>query len=80
MSIANEASDSESIPLAFGQEVRRRREHLGLSQEGFAEIVGLHRTYVSSVERGQRNVGLENIVRLAKALGVHPGELFGPPS
>ena len=60
----------------FGGRVRLLRKRAGLSQEGLAEAAGLHRTYVSSIERGQRNVGLDNIVRLARALGVEPRSLF----
>lgn len=59
----------------FGQRVRARRTELGLSQMALADQVGLHFTYVSSVERGERNISLENIVRLATALQVDPGEL-----
>lgn len=52
----------------FGETVRRFRESEGISQEQLAERCGLHRTYVGSVERGERNVSLANIVRLARAL------------
>ena len=55
---------------AFGQRLRKIRTRKGLSQEKLAEVAGLHRTYVSSVERGERNISLVNIDRLAKALGV----------
>lgn len=68
-------STSEARSL-FGQRVRLLRRQAGLSQEGLAEAAGLHRTYVSSIERGQRNVGLDNIIRLARALGVEPRSLF----
>lgn len=67
------ASESRSL---FGQRVRLLRKQAGLSQEGLAEAAGLHRTYVSSIERGQRNVGLDNIIRLARALEVEPRSLF----
>lgn len=60
----------------FGQRVRERRVQLGLSQEALAERSGLHRTYVGSLERGERNVALLNIVRLAAALDVDAGELL----
>lgn len=60
----------------FGKRVRSIREGLGWSQEKLAEASGLHWTYVSSVERGERNVALLNILRLAQALDVNPGELI----
>lgn len=59
----------------FGRRVRSRRERLGVSQMGLADVSGFHFTYISSVERGERNVSLENIVRIADALGVDPGKL-----
>lgn len=62
--------------VAFGLRVRSIRESQGLSQEDLAERAGLHRTYVSSLERGQRNVGLDNILALAAALDVPPAGLF----
>lgn len=47
-----------------------------MSQETFAELVGVHRTYAGSVERGERNIGLDNISRIASALNVSLSELF----
>ncbi len=61
----------------FGQRVRDRRKALDLSQEALAERVGVHRTYVGSLERGERNVSLINILKLAAALGVDAAELVG---
>ena len=60
----------------FGKNLRERRLALGLSQEELAEHADLHRTYVGSAERGERNVSLENIVRLADALKVKPSDLL----
>lgn len=62
--------------LAFGRAVRQRRRELGLSQEGFAERSDLHRTYISGIESGNRNVGLVNVYRIAKALEWTTTELF----
>ena len=58
--------------------LRRMRRATGLSQEELAARAGLHRTYVSSVERAERNVSLKNIYLLAGALGVEPGDLIAP--
>jgi len=69
-------NDGHHPRLAFGRRVRAIRESKHLSQEELAEIAGLHRTYVSSLERGKRNVGLDNIFALAGALGVPVADLF----
>jgi transcriptional regulator with XRE-family HTH domain len=59
----------------FGERVRSRRNDLGLSQEALADVAGLHWTFVGQVERGQRNLNLHNICKLAKALRVDPSQL-----
>lgn len=51
-----------------------------MSQEAFADVCGLDRTYIGGVERGERNIGIDNIVRLASALGLDPRDLFESPS
>lgn len=61
---------------AFGERVRQLRLPTGLSQEALAAKAGLHRTYVGSVERGERNISLDNIHVLAEALEVDVCELF----
>ncbi len=65
-----------SATLVFGQRVRARRVELGLSQEALARLAGLHRTYVGSLERGERNVALINILRLGRALEIDAGTLI----
>jgi len=64
------------VLIRFGQNLRKIRERVGISQEKLAELAGLHRTYVSSVERGERNISLLNIDRLAKALAVPMAKLM----
>ena len=60
----------------FGNRVRGLRLRRGLSQEKLAELADLHRNYVGGIERGERNVSLINIVKLAHALAVKPGKLL----
>ena len=54
--------------MVLARNLRSVRQTRGISQERLAELAGLHRTYVSSVERGQRNISIDNIERLARAL------------
>ncbi len=63
----------------FGQHIRSLREQRGISQEALASRAGIHRTYMGGVERGERNISLKNIIRIAEALGVSPKALFLDP-
>jgi len=65
-----------STKSLFGKALRTLREERGYSQEELAERAGLHRNYVGGIERGERNVALENIVKLARALSVKTSDLF----
>jgi transcriptional regulator with XRE-family HTH domain len=67
---------SRSARLVFAGNVRRVREQRGLSQEKLAELAEVHRAYVGSVERGERNISIDNMEQLAQALGVQLGELL----
>jgi transcriptional regulator with XRE-family HTH domain len=60
----------------FGERVRERRHKLGLSQEGLAEGTNLHWSFIGRIERGQANLTLRNILRLADALDMDPGDLL----
>jgi transcriptional regulator with XRE-family HTH domain len=60
----------------FGNNIKKYRLNINLSQEELAAKASLHRTYIGSVERGERNISLENIVQLAKALDVSPSDLL----
>jgi transcriptional regulator with XRE-family HTH domain len=66
----------EDVRVRFGKVLRERRHRLGVSPEEFADLCGLDRTYVGGIERGERNVALVNIERLAKALKISLSELF----
>ena len=61
--------------VRFGRRLSSLRRGRGLSHEGLAEKADLHRNYVGGIERGERNVGLRNVVKLARALGVTTSEL-----
>lgn len=64
------------ILFLFGQAIRGLRQEKNISQEAFADMCDLHRTYISDVELGKRNVSLENIEKMANALGITLPELF----
>ena len=66
----------EDLRTRFGRRVRELRLAAGLSQEELAERAGLHYTYVGGIERGERNLGLLNIERMAAGLGISLAELF----
>jgi transcriptional regulator with XRE-family HTH domain len=60
----------------LGKRIKSARLERGMSQERLAEKADLHRTYISSIERGERNVAIVNVLRLARALEMTPSELF----
>jgi DNA-binding XRE family transcriptional regulator len=65
-----------TILARFGSNIREVRAERGFSQEKLADLVGIDRTYIGGIERGERNPSLLNITRLASALDVHPARLF----
>ena len=64
------------IVKVFGDNLRKYRSRLGLSQEAFADKCGLHRTYISAIECYRRSIALENVQRIADALGIDTYKLF----
>lgn len=66
----------QNLKLEFGQRVRKLRRERGFSQESLALASGLDRTYVGGVERGERNISLINIYKIAYAIGTPVKELF----
>lgn len=70
--------DDEQVAFldALGRRIRKLREDKGISQERFAQECGLNRSYYGSAERGERNISVINIKKIAEALGVKLGELF----
>lgn len=67
---------TQGVKERFGHAVRKRRQELGISQEELADRAGLHRTYIGDIERGARNLSLENIEKIAKAMEVSISNLF----
>jgi transcriptional regulator with XRE-family HTH domain len=66
----------ESLQLRLGAAIRERRIALGLSQEGFADAIKMHRAYYSKIERGERNLTLLTLLRVANGLGIKPSQLL----
>ena len=64
------------IVKVFGTNLRKYRLALGVSQEKFAEMCDLHRTYISDIERFRRSIALENIQKIADGLGIETYKLF----
>ena len=63
----------------LGENLRRRRKSLKLTQESFAQRCGLHRTYVGAIERGERNITLSTLASIAEALQIQPQNLLKAP-
>lgn len=70
MSVSNE------LLIKYGIVLKKYRNNLGVSQEKFALKIGMDRTYYSSVERGQRNISLNNIIRISNGLGIETWKIF----
>lgn len=68
--------DSMDIIETFACNLRKYRKLKGISQKDFAKIAGLHRTYISAIECGKRSIALENIQKIADALGIETYQLF----
>ena len=66
----------EEIRVAYGKAIRSIRQNKRISQEELADLCGLHRTYISDIELGKRNLSLENIDKIAQALQVKKSEIF----
>jgi transcriptional regulator with XRE-family HTH domain len=64
------------LQRAVGRNLRAYREALGISQEGFAEVLGFHRTYTGALERGERNLTLRSLERIASGIEVNPIDLL----
>lgn len=69
-------SPRNSLVRIFARNLRKLRQAAGLTQETLADLSNLHRTYVGSVERGERNISLQNVEKLARALKIKPFELL----
>ena len=67
---------TETLPQRLGKAFRKRREALGFSQESYADEIGMHRTYYSAIERGEKNLQLDTLQRVADGLGATLWEVF----
>lgn len=67
---------SQKAQSQLGKAIQTRRKQMGYSQEAFALLCGVHRTYMGGIERGERNVSLINIMKIAQALNMTAAELF----
>src|SRR5580704_7225454 len=72
-----ETTHIDNLQRSLGQRIREMRSKHGWTQEQFAEFCGVHRTYLGHVERGEKNVSLSTVLRVANALGVRISALFG---
>ncbi len=68
--------DVDNNLIRFGAAIRARRTALGMSQEAVADYAGIDRSHMGKLERGERNVSFLNIIRIAKAIGCNPSDLF----
>jgi len=68
--------DVDNDLVRFGAAIRARRQALEMSQEALADYAGIDRSHMGKLERGERNVTFLNIVRIAKAIGCSPSDLF----
>lgn len=75
-----ENAHMDNLQRSLGRRIRELRSKHGWTQEQFAEFCGVHRTYLGHVERGEKNVSLSTVSRLATALGVRIPALFGSAS
>jgi transcriptional regulator with XRE-family HTH domain len=66
----------DALLRVLAQNIRSRRQRLGITQEKLAELASLHRTYVGAVERGERNISLKSLAKIASALQTEPSELL----
>jgi transcriptional regulator with XRE-family HTH domain len=67
---------ASNIRVAFGKRIRQVRLAKGFTQESLADTIGLHRTYIGNIERGEESVSVDNVAKIAKALKVSISELF----
>lgn len=78
MKAKDKPSKLQPAKIRFGLALRRAREELQLSQEVLAEMAGLHRTYIGQVERGERNISVDSMERLAEAVNLQLWDMLRP--
>lgn len=70
--------DHEKLHIVIANNIRQRRQSINLSQEALADNCGLHRTYIGSIERGERNLTVNTLAKIAEALGCTEIDLLTP--
>lgn len=68
--------NEHSLAVLFGMHLRQIRLKMNMSQEDFAWMIGVHRTYLGQLERAEKNITIKNIEKIAKALKINPQDLF----
>jgi DNA-binding XRE family transcriptional regulator len=76
MVVGRDSDDRRAYLAAFGRNLKIQRTKLGLSQEQFADLIGMHRTFVGQLERGQHGVNVAELPKIAQALGVCQADLL----
>lgn len=69
-------SYSPSLSILIGLRIKKLRQEMNLSQEAFAEVIGVHRTYLGQIERAEKNITIKNIEKICKSLKIDPKDLF----
>lgn len=79
MATVRDAEEGQAFLRAFGLGLKLERVKRGMTQDEFADLIGVHRTFAGQLERGQRGINLRELPRIARALGMEPADLVPRP-
>ena len=79
MATARDADEGQAFLLAFGLALKLERVKRGMTQNEFADLIGVHRTFEGQLERGQRGINVRELPRIARSLGMEPAQLIPRP-